>query len=80
MTSTLYSHPTASADDPSRPHITPDTLDEAMSSKMPQGLTNNCVFVPTTKRDKSSAHRPPQEYIIPTIGRLLNLFNIKSKG
>ena len=54
--------------------------DRAMGCKMPQGLTNNCVFVPTTKWDKSPAHRPSQEYIIPTIGRLLNLFNIKSKG
>jgi hypothetical protein len=52
----------------------------AMDSKMPQGLTNTCVFVPTTKRDKSPAHRPPQEYIIPTIGRLLDLFDVKSKG
>jgi hypothetical protein len=54
--------------------------DRAMGSKMPQGLTNNCVFVPTTKRDKSPNHRPSQAYIIPTIRRLLNLFNIKSKG
>jgi len=57
-----------------------DILEEAMDSKMPVGVTNTCVFVPTTKRDKSPAHRPPQEYIIPTIGRLLDLFNIKSKG
>jgi len=56
------------------------TLDEAMGSKIPQGLTNNCVFVPTTKRDKSPSHRPPQEYIIPTIRRLCALFKIKSKG
>ena len=55
-------------------------LDKAMGSEMPKRLTNNCVFVPTTKRDKSPAHRPPQEYIIPTIGLLLNLFNIKTKG
>ena len=54
--------------------------DRAMGSKMPQGLTNNCVFVPTTKRDKTPNHRPAQEYIIPTIGRLLDLFNVKSKG
>jgi len=60
--------------------FTPDTLDEAKDSKMPLGATNTCVFVPTTKRDKSPAHRPPQEYIIPTIGRLLDLFNMKSKG
>jgi len=57
-----------------------DALDEAMDSKMPIGATNTCVFVPTTKRDKSPAHRPAQEYIIPTIGRLLDLFNVKSKG
>jgi hypothetical protein len=57
-----------------------DTLDEAMDCEMPKRLTNNCVFVPTTKRDKSPTHRPAQEYIIPTIGRLLELFNIKSKG
>jgi hypothetical protein len=54
--------------------------DEAMGSKMPLRLTNNCVFVPTTKRDKSPSHRPAQEYIIPTIRRLCDLFNIKSKG
>ena len=60
--------------------FTPDTLDEAMGCKMPIGVTNTCVFVPTTKRDKSPAHRPPQEYIIPTIRRLLDLFNVKSKG
>lgn len=47
---------------------------------MPKTVTNTCVFVPTTKRDKSPAHRPPQEYIIPTIGRLLDVFNVKSKG
>jgi hypothetical protein len=52
----------------------------AMDSKMPKRLTNNCVFVPTTKRDKSPAHRPSQKYIIPTIGRLCDLFNVKSKG
>jgi hypothetical protein len=33
-----------------------------------------------TKRDKSPTHRPPQEYIIPTIGRLLDIFNVNSKG
>ncbi len=67
--------------------FTPDTdthttypLDEDMDSKMLQTATNTCVFVPTTKRDKSPSHRPPQEYIIPTIERLLDLFNIKSKG
>ncbi len=60
--------------------FTPDTLDEATDSKMLKTVTNTCVFVPTTKRDKSPAHRPAQEYIIPTIGRLLDLFNIKSKG
>ena len=64
--------------------FTPDTdthtLDETMDSEIPKRLTNNCVFVPTTKQDKSPTHRPPQEYIIPTIGRLLDLFNIKSKG
>ncbi len=54
--------------------------DRAMGSNMPKRLTNTCVFVPTTKRDKSPAHRPPQKYIIPTMGRLLTLFNIKSKG
>jgi hypothetical protein len=62
--------------------FTPDTHNHIldMDSKMPQRATNTCVFVPTTKRDKSPAHRPPQEYIIPTIGRLLDLFNVKSKG
>ena len=64
--------------------FTPDTdtytLDEAIDSEMLKTVTNTCVFVPTTKRDKSPAHRPPQEYIIPTIGRLLDLFNVKSKG
>lgn len=53
---------------------------KAIGSKMSQGLTNTCVFVPTTKRDKSPTHRPPQEYIIPTIGRLCKLFNAKGKG
>jgi len=57
------------------------TMDNvAIGSKMPQRLTNNCVFVPTTKRDKSPTHRPPQKYIIPTIRRLCDLFNVKSKG
>jgi hypothetical protein len=54
--------------------------DEAMDSEMLKRLTNNCVFVPTTKRDRSPSYRPAQEYIIPTIGRLLDLFNVKSKG
>jgi len=54
--------------------------DQAMSSKMPKRLTNNCIFVPTTKRDKSPSHRPSQKYIIPTIRRLCELFKIKSKG
>lgn len=54
--------------------------DKAVGSEIPKRLTNNCVFVPTTKRDKSPAYRPPQEYIIPTIGRLLDLFHVKSKG
>ena len=61
-------------------NINNHTLGEAMDDKMPQGLTNTCVFVPTTKRDKSPAHRPPKVYIIPTIKRLCELFNIKSKG
>jgi len=56
------------------------TLNGVMDSKMPVGATNTCVFVPMTKRDKSPAHRPPQEYLIPTMGRLLDLFKIKSKG
>ena len=65
--------------------FTPDTdyhtlEGEAMGSKMPQRLTNNCVFVPTTKRNKSPTYRPPQEYIIPTIGRLLDLFKVNTKG
>ena len=54
--------------------------DQVMGCKMPQGLTNTCVFVPTTKRDKSPTHRPPQKYIIPTMRRLCELFKIKSKG
>ncbi|MEQ9028142.1 MAG: hypothetical protein RLP44_05460, partial [Aggregatilineales bacterium] len=57
-----------------------DTLDDSAEYKMPKRLTNTCVFVPTTKRDKSPAHRPPQGYMIPTIRRLCDLFNIKSKG
>jgi hypothetical protein len=62
------------------PNTDTNTLDEAMDSEIPKRLTNTCVFVPTTKRDKSPTHRPAQQYIIPTIGRLLKLFNIKSKG
>jgi hypothetical protein len=54
--------------------------DKAMGSKMVEEITNTCVFVPTTKRDKSPSHRPPQEYIIPTIGRLCKLFNVNGKG
>jgi len=64
----------------SDPDIHTDTLAGAMGSKMPKGVTNTCVFVPATKSNKSRAHRPPQEYVIPTIGRLLDLFKIKSKG
>jgi len=61
-------------------NINNNTLGEAMDDKMPIRLTNNCVFVPTSKRDKSPSHRSPKVYIIPTIKRLCELFKIKGKG
>lgn len=51
-----------------------------MDSKKASKLTNNYVIVPTTKRDKSPVHRLSQEYVVAIIGRLLALFNVKSKG
>src|SRR5690606_28350388 len=42
-------------------------------------LTNNCVFVQTTKGDKTPG-RPAQQYIIPSIDRLCQLFVVESKG
>jgi len=56
-----------------------DTLAGATDSKMPKRVTNTCVFVPLTKSDKSRSHRPPQEYVISSIGRLLDHLMSKAK-